>query len=133
MVNPIFTGKIEKGRLILDRPSFYLVSLSKLEGKYVELVLRKKRSKRSDQANRYYWGVVVEILAGHLGYDKDSLHDALKEKFLSSHERDGHGLIRIGSTAKLNTSEFNDYIEQIKRWSAEHLQVYVPDPGQIDY
>ena len=110
MTTPVFHGSITKGRLALDNPDRYLVYMAGLEGKRVELVLRKKRSKRSDQANRYYFGVVVKILGNFCGMDPDEMHSALKVKFLSDHHEDEKGLMKVGSTAKLSTDEFTQYV-----------------------
>ncbi len=133
MATPLFTGIIDKGKLILDQPQRYLVHLAKHEGKRIELVLRKRRSKRSDSQNRWYWGVCVEILANHCGYDSDEMHEALKIKFLSNHQEDEKGLMRVGSTARLTTDEFIAYTNRVVRWAAESLSVYIPDPSQVDY
>lgn len=133
MKTPIFTGIISKGKLALDNQNQYLVHLSKFEGKKVELVLRKRRSQRSIKQNAWYWGVVVEILANHCGYEPEEMHDALKYRFLSNHKEDERGLIRICSTAKLTTSEFIDYTNRVVRWAAESLGVYIPDPNEVDF
>jgi len=130
---PIFAGQIEKGKLVLENPQRYLVHLSKFEGKKVELVLRKRRSKRSDGQNRYYWAVVIEILADHCGYDPEEMHEALKLKFLSDRCVDENGLVKIRSTAALNTDEFIQYTNRVVRFAAQDLGVYIPDPNQFEY
>jgi hypothetical protein len=81
------------------------VHVALLEGKRIELVIRKRRSQRSLQQNKYYFGVVVEILANYCGYTTDEMHSALKIKFLSDHQEDEKGLIKIGSTAALTTAD----------------------------
>lgn len=133
MTTPIFHGSIMKGRLTLDNPERYLVYMAGLEGKRVEVVLRKKRSKRSDQQNRYYWGIVVQILANHCGYEPDQMHEALKYKFLSDHQEDSSGLITIRSTASMTTDEFAQYVNRVVRWAAESLGVYVPSANDMEY
>ena len=132
-MNPILKGKVAQGKLILDQPSKYLVRLSQLEGKRIELVIRKEKSQRSLDQNSYYWGCVVEILSKFCGYEAEEMHEALKEKFLSAPEIDAHGLRKIKSTAKLNTAEFTEYLDKIKRWASQELSVYIPDPNEADY
>ena len=131
MTTPLFHGQVTKGRLVLETPHRYLVYLSGLEGKRVEVVVRKQKSQRSIQQNKYYWAVVVEILANHCGYEPEEMHEALKVKFLSDHSEDDKGLIRIGSTAKLTTDGFVKYIDRIIRW-ASGFGVFIPDPNQTD-
>ena len=133
-MNPVHRGKIEKGRKIYDNPSRYLVLLSKLEGKRFEEVIRKEKSKRSLSQNSYYWGVVVEILRDYFVYEEDEaeeVHDGLKLKFLRIHE--GEALETMRSTTKLNTAEFEDYLEKIRRWASKEHGVYIPSPNEIDY
>jgi hypothetical protein len=130
---PLFHGKVEKGRLVLEDSASYRKYIVGMEGKRVSMSVKKYREPRTDNSNRYYWGVVIETIAEHLGYDKDDLHDALKFKFLSSKCYDEKGLLMIGSTAKLTTDEFTQYINKIVIWAAQDLQIYVPDPGHTDY
>lgn len=131
MTNPIFTGIVTQGKLRLDAPARYLVHLARLEGKLVEVVVRRRRSQRSVNQNAAYWGIAVEILSQHLGYDKCTMHDALKEKFAS--RRDEKGLLIVESTAAMDTKRFCKYYEDIQRWSAEFLGVYIPDPNECEY
>jgi hypothetical protein len=130
-MQPIFRGKVEKGKLLLDDPSRYLVRIASLEGKKIELTLKKSQETRSLQSNRYYWGVVVKVLADHCGYDSDEMHEALKFKFLSDKCMDDKGLVRIGSTASLTVDEFIQYTNKVVMWAAQDLQVYIPDPTQV--
>lgn len=132
-MNPIFRGRVEKGKLILDDPSGYLVKVASLEGKKVELTLKKSQSIRSTRANRYYWGVVIKVIADHCGYMPEELHEALKFKFLSDKCMDDKGLVKIGSTASLSTDEFIQYTNKVVMWAAQDLQVYIPDPTQVEY
>jgi len=127
---PIFYGTIERGKLVLEQPERYLVWLSALEGKSIELVLRRKRSQRSLRQNRYYWGVVVEILSGHFGYEAKELHEALKFKFLKIHTEEE--LVTVRSTTTLNTKEFIDYIDRIQRWAASEHDIFIPDPQTVE-
>jgi hypothetical protein len=132
-MTPIFTGKIDRGKVILDSPARYIVQLSKLEGKRIELVIRKQKSKRSNDQNSAYWGIVIDILSeceAFGGYTKDEIHDALREKFLSVVDPKT-GIKKIRSTTDLSTIEFNDYYANIQRWAAEFLNCYIPDPNEI--
>ncbi|MDP2218508.1 MAG: hypothetical protein Q8J68_14620 [Methanolobus sp.] len=128
-MNPLFCGKVEKGKLILEAPNRFRVHLSKYEGQYVEVLLRKKKSQRSIQQNRAYFGIAVDILCEHTGFSRDEMHDALKQKFASRVD-DKTGLTIIESTADMDTVRFNKYYEQIQQWSAEFLNVYIPSPSE---
>ena len=129
MLTPKFYGQVKKGKLNLYDPARYLVHLSSLEGKQVELTLRTLRNKRTLSQNAYYWGVVVAILAEHFGYESDELHEALKLKFLKTHE--DSPLPTVKSTAKLSIGEFCDYIDTVTRWAAQE-GIYIPQAGEVE-
>jgi hypothetical protein len=135
-MNPIFTGYIDGESLGVYIPFLRLVNpsrlgdyLKNLNGQDIELIIRKPKTSRSDNQSRYYFGVVVELLANELGYDKDEMHEILKYKFLQSNSM---GLPYVKSTTKLSTGEFEDYLSKIKRWAAEFLHITIPDPGEAE-
>ncbi len=127
---PILRGKVKDGKLKLDAPQSYLVELSKLEGQRIELTIRKERHVRSLNQNKYYWGVIIEILSNNFGYDKEEMHEALKFKFLKKHE--DTNLVTVGSTARLSTAEFTEYIDEIMRWSSTEYQIVIPSADGIE-
>lgn len=134
MATPIFHGQIVKGKVMLDRPSRYLIQISRLENQRIELILRKEKKDRSNQQNKAYWGIIIEILSEQEafgGYTKDEIHDALREKFLSYRDAKT-GLLKMRSTTSLSTVEFNEYYAQIQRWAAEFLNVYLPSPNEVE-
>lgn len=130
-MNPIFLCKIESGKLIFENPSRFLSYQKSLEGKPLELILRKRKSQRSNRQNRAYWGIVIDILSKELGYSKDEVHLALKQKF-ASHVDYATGLIIMESTAKMSTKRFMEYYENIQRWAAEFLNCQIPDPNECE-
>jgi len=127
---PILYGEVKGGKLKLDAPQSYLVELSRLEGQRIELTIRKERHVRSLSQNKYYWGVIIEILSNNFGYDKEEMHEALKFKFLKKHE--DTDLVTVGSTAKLSTAEFTEYIDEIIRWASTEYQVVIPSADGIE-
>jgi len=127
---PKFPGTIKDGKPILDNLPKYRAYLSAFkEGARIELILRRATKKRTDPQNRYYWGVVVPMLAEHFGYTKDEMHEALKWQFLKKPEA---APPTVGSTRKLTTEQFNEYIESIQIWAASEFSVVVPDPNEVD-
>lgn len=128
-MNPIFHGFIEFGSLHLSDFAAYRKQIEALEGKPVELILRRHRVRRSGDQNRYFHGVVLPLLAEHCGYECDEMREALKIKFLSTHT-DGD-LPSVRSTADLTTAEFAEFTDQCRRLGAE-LGVNIPDPGQAE-
>jgi len=133
MITPKFYGNVEDGVLKIENLARYLVWIAHLDGKQVEIVVRKWRQQRSINQNRYYWGVVVAALADHCGYTPEEMHEALKEKFLGHEEVDKFGLKKIKSSATLTTEDFNSYVNQVVIWAAQDLQCYIGDPNQYDF
>jgi hypothetical protein len=127
-MKPLFHGIIKQGKLKFDAPDKFMVYLSGLEGKRFELTLEKERHARTLSQNAYYWGVVVEILRNHFGYEPEEMHEALKFKFLKKFE--DSDLVTVGSTAKLSTVEFCEYIDRIMEWAASEHQICIPTAGE---
>lgn len=88
---------------------------------------------RSIEANNYYWAVVVKYVCDAFGYEaheKDMVHEGLKFKFLTEEKIEGFPVTR--STARMESPEFWDYIDAVKRWIASEYNVYIPDPNEYD-
>jgi hypothetical protein len=128
-MKPIFRGIIKEGKIKFDDPSRYLVHLSNLEGQRFELTIEKERRGRTLNQNSYYWSVIIEILGNHFGYEAEEMHEALKIKFLKKHE--DTDLVTVGSTTKLSTKEFGEYLDKIMRWAATEHQCYIPEAGEF--
>lgn len=124
----IFRGAIRDDKIRLEMREQFSSLIASLNGQQIELTLRKARSKRSTPQNSYYWGIVIKFMAEHCGYDPEEMHDALKQKFLRTHG--DTELPTVRSTAKLNTAEFTEYLEQCRRLAAE-MSIYVPDPNEV--
>lgn len=115
-----------------------LQDLQQFAGKKLEIIIRKKRSRRSVEQNAYYWGVVIPMVQNGLkdvGYvvDKDGTHEFLKDRFNRIelvNEKTGEILNTTGSTTKLSTTEMMEYFAEIQRWAAEYLNIEIPDPGE---
>jgi len=101
----------------------------------VTLTVARPQATRSQQANAYYWAVVVQALADHTGYTPDEMHDVLKVKFLpkavalnAANGRVVGDFVIGGSTTALLSFQFSDYIEQIRQWAFEALDCDIPPP-----
>jgi RNA-binding protein YhbY len=108
------------------------------DGKY--LVSIKSIKKRSLQQNAYYHGVVVPMVKEGLreaGYNEvrtnEDAHEILKHLFLKkkiTSEKSGEEITIAGSTAKLKTVEFNQFLEDIWQWAATYLNISIPEPNE---
>lgn len=128
-MNPIFIGKVEKGKLVLNRPDRFDNYLLTLNGNEVDVIVGKIKKQRTHKENRYYWGVVVYLLSETTGYNDEEMHEALKMMFLKDTSRK---IPTLRSTASLTTVEFENYMEKIRMWSAQELNCYIPLPNEVD-
>jgi hypothetical protein len=126
-MTPIFYGTVLNGKLNME--DRFATLLRSMEGQRVEVTVRKYHRRRTDQQNRYYFGVVIPILADHTGYTSDEMHDALKAKFLGVQEK---GLLHIKSSALLSRLEFKEYVDKIIQWAARDLTIYIPPPENVE-
>jgi hypothetical protein len=126
----VIYGKIEDGKYHGQKPDY-----SKFEGKKVVIEIKEHKSTRSQMQNNYYWGVVIKYLADEIGYQSfeyEQLHEILKLKFLKPVPKIFNGIAYNipQSTTKLNTSEFKDYIEDIRDFASKELNCYIPEPNE---
>ena len=125
------------GKLTLLAPNLFKEAVRLLDGKDVTLTIERS-TKRTSQQNRYYWGGVIPIIQYGMQevgvkMSHDQIHELLKYKFLIEDvvTEDGEILMQtIGSTTKLNTVKFNEYIDNIREWAWEYLSIEVPEPNQ---
>lgn len=136
---PKFKGRIEKGRMIFNRLGDYLNYVQGLEGKEVSLILQEWKNDRSDNQNRYYWGIPIKMISEYTGYSDEEVHELLKSLFLKKKVdvKTTKGITErhtiVGSTATLNTAEFEEYLAKVRQWASEELNIYVPEPNETSY
>lgn len=131
----VTTARMQAGKLkVRNRQALKRTLATWKDGEYI-VRIERAHATRSLQANAFYWGVVVELLAEHTGYTPDEIHEVLKAKFLPKRLAvcDGNGEIRDelvigGTTTTLDNVEFSDYISRIRQWAVEDLGVVIPDP-----
>ena len=123
-------GKIEGGIFIPDNPTARARGIKRLEGEYCWETLERYFDQRTIPQNRYYWGVVIAILAEEFGYTKDECHEALRYQFLRIPGENGLP-DKILHTSDLDTIAFNEYLENIRRWALIEYGIYIPEPNEF--
>lgn len=135
----IHTGRVRNGRLIPDNRGLLSSHLRSYEGMEVQLALSKRRRRRSNDQNAYYWGAVVAMAREGIN-EAWGEHVSLEEthhilKFQCNYaervnEATGE-IIRIPkTTTELSTAEFEEYLERCRRFAQEWLQVSIPLPNE---
>lgn len=128
-------GRVKQGQLVLSDPVAWRAAVAKHEGRDVWVTVRRQFVSRTPQANRYYWGVVVEHVAGYIGESAEDTHELLKQQFLKPRPielLDGRELSMPPSTRLLSVEDFAAYIERVRVWAAQFLGLSIPDANQVE-
>ena len=82
--------------------------------------------------NRYYFGVVLKHICDYTGFTSLEAHDLFKDNFLPKKTVTigSKTIERTPSTTELSTVEFNNFIDDVTRYVAEELGLYVPLPNE---
>lgn len=97
------------------------------------------RKTRSTQQNAYLWGVVYPAVlfglqdAGWEIIDEEQVHEYCKQAFAAReviNKDTGEVLSLPSSTARMQTAEFNVYVDKIKAFALEYLNVTIPEPNE---
>jgi hypothetical protein len=109
--------------------------LRRMEGKEVRVTFSQPTKTRSNPQNRYYWGVVLTMIAAETGHTTEEVHEYMKAMFLP------RCFIRLGkgkkeqqitkSTATLSTFDMEEYLEKVRAFAAAELQLTIPLPNEI--
>ena len=137
-----YLGTVSDGRLKLSERKQFDKDLIQFEGKRIELTLAKAKKSRSNNQNRYYWGLVLPCaVAGFRDAGNDTVtiedaHDFFKGRFLTEGKqiiipRTGEVFTVSKSTTVISTTEMMTYTEQIARFCAEMLNVIIPEPSPL--
>lgn len=133
-------GHIKNGRLVINKSELpvFLHKISTQKNKPVNITVEAGR-KRSDQQNKYYWGVIVELIRLAINeingenFTAENIHDFLKERFLEGfeiHAATGELLNIRKSTTDNTTTKQEEYHEQCRQFASEYLNIEIPLPNE---
>lgn len=121
-ITPVVNGKTNCGAQLN-------LALSAFNGKTVKITIKELKRGRSNSQNRFYHGVVVPIIVELLreygnDADCDIAHEFLKVSFMppegSKRVRVGKVIVESQSTTRLSTVAFEEFLERIRVFAAEH-------------
>lgn len=126
-----------QNRRYLNKQELVKLLQSLKDGKH--LIRISAYSKRSLRQNAYYHGVVVPMVrqglfdAGYMEVTEDEdAHEIIKRLFLKkkyASDTNGDEVVITGSTRKLTTIEFNQFLAEVIQWAAAYLSIVIPDPN----
>lgn len=132
-------GRIVNGVKQYYNPALYKETITSLEGKEFEEVIKQKHKRVSEDAHGYYrGGVLGTALEFEMfgGWTKDDLHDFFAKMFLSYKKSlilkydDGTECVetikKTQSTSGLNSKEMTEFVDKVIQWLAEQGIVVLP-------
>lgn len=135
MLKPKFPAKVSNGKLEFRNPATLFAHIGKFRPEdELEVTVEKRRLNRSNQQNRYYWGVVLDTIAKETGHTTEELHEIYKRMFLPRKtikykERE---IPVPTSTTDCDISDFHVYIERV-RAEAASIGISIPNANEIEY
>lgn len=136
-----YPGRIIDGQLkITDRKDFDS-EIKSQKNCYVKVTIQKMKRTRSNEQNRYWWGVVIAYLKRgflDLGHDLEpsEVHNFVKHKFCRYelvNEETGEIIETVKGTSKMTTTEMMTLISDIQEWAAIFMNINIPDPDPNYY
>ncbi len=130
---------VQKGKLNLPDRAHFLQGVGRLKDGAYEMTIAPLQDTRSDEANRYYFGVVIEHM--HQACDRqhtpDEIHDDMCDRFLKYrlvqvNHRTGDVVERVvaGRTSRLSVSAFYDFVEKVRAFGEEFFEITIPEPDK---
>lgn len=119
------------GTAVFDNPKNFRDECRALDGKQGFITLSQKTKRKSNQQQRYYFGVIVKMIAEYCGYDDlQEAHAAISYHFLRV-KRGGLVFVRSTALLKWTTAEWSEYVDKVVRWAAETFGLVIPSPDEI--
>ena len=132
-------GTVKNGVLTIVNRQRFQQELTEMKDCDVSITIKKK-GKRSNQFNRFYFGVLLKEIMIELtarGYQIESvedLHLMMKLKFNCEKVVDydsGELIMELPKpTRTMNHEEYSEFVEKVRMWAASVLGIYVQDPGK---
>lgn len=111
-----------------------------MAGKQVSVTIGQRKKTRSQNQNRYMWGVLIPAIQramreeGNL-YTPEDIHYIMKIRlgFYRLIELNGFSFKVAEPTRTMSTKDFMAYVEIYQSWALENLGIRIPDPNEVDY
>lgn len=134
MNRPAHDVTIDKGKLIfVDRSAFdreVALAWQSKSARTWQVILRRKPTSRSRQAERFYWAVVVPLWAEYVGCRKFEAHEDLLDRFpviaVDEEGREYHKRSR-----DMEFAEYQEYVFDNCVVGMAQEGVVCPDPSAI--
>jgi len=107
----------------------------------VVITFSKSKKERSNNQNRFYWGVVVPLIqnglleaTGELRSNENIHYKILLPMFAPVNEivnkDSGECITEKITSSDMTTTQFMEFILEVQKWSAEFLNIDIPNPNE---
>jgi len=128
-------ARVTDGQLVMADPVAWRSTLARNNGRDVWVTVTRQQHIRSLSQNRYYHGVVVDMIAGYIGESREETHELLKQRFLAQRDielLDGKHIQMPPSTRLLTIEQFTEFINAVKVWAEQFLGLSIPEANEVD-
>ena len=118
-----------------------LNAIKHFNNKEVIITFSKAKKERSNQQNRFYWGIVVPLVqnglleaTGELRSSDNIHYKILLPMFAPVNELVNKDTGEIVSekitSSEMTTTQFMEFILEVQKWSSEFLNIDIPNPNE---
>lgn len=138
----------KEGKVSWENYEMIVDDIRKRKNRMIYLEVFSDYNKRTTSQNRYYWGVVIELIFADMvekgnelpddSAGREIVHEFLKKRFLEYQFEfvDKWGVVTTKtitkSTSRLSTVEFNEYIDKCVLFATEFLDLIIPSPERVE-
>jgi len=132
-------SKIIKGNVNSESKEQIRLALRLLEDKYAKITIKESKKLNSLSQKGYYFAAVIPPIQEMLidlgnNVDSEDVHSFLKHEAgkLTKYIRLPNDEVKPipGSIAGMNTKEFEKYLEKVRMWAAQTLDLIIPLPNE---
>jgi hypothetical protein len=136
-----FSGEVNaQGKLLFDDRPAFVQAVAVLAGHRVVVTLERAATRRSSQANRFWWGVVIpafgdiwspaRVARGLPPYTPDDVHEVLVQVLLGFEDGPVAGTRVRKRTSIRNTAEFAQLVDDARALAVQQYRVHIPAPNE---
>lgn len=131
MITPVFRGKFASGKFQLDqgeRERLEQWCRGQKDGLAVLKIARKR--KRSMPYHRYFWGVVIAMIARHFQVDMIGAYVMIMSKFRPI--LDDNGGLHFRGVSSMDAVELIELGTEIRETMLNEYSLKIPEPNEIE-
>jgi len=127
-----FIANKANGRLHIEQEDAYRYYIENTPEGLFTITIDRITRVRTEQQNKYYWGVVIKFMRFYTGYTSKECHEILVKECLRPTITFINGVVVEAptSTTGITTHEFFEFVESSRLWVMYNFGVNIPLPPQ---